>query len=77
MFSKIAILDKDFVYIRDQWPEIPIELGIIKNKIPYPTAIINSGNGYHCYWVLTEKLFDITNLIKAMQMATGADPRTG
>jgi hypothetical protein len=52
-----------------------IKENIKKNKIPYPTAIIDSGHGYHCYWFLTEKYFDITTLIKAMQKATGSDPK--
>ena len=52
-----------------------VKNNIKKNKIPYPTAIINSGYGYHCYWVLTEKIFDITILLKTMQKVTGADPK--
>jgi len=52
-----------------------VKNNIKKRKIPYPTAIINSGYGYHCYWVLTEKIFDITILLKIMQKVTGADAK--
>jgi hypothetical protein len=67
--TRIIYLDFDYMTL-DQ-----IQLCLLENNIPVPTAIVNSGNGYHLYWVLTQPVYDLTNLIKAMQVATGADPR--
>jgi len=69
IFTRVIYLDYDGMELYE------VKSKINENKIPHPSAIINSGNGYHYYWVLTEKFFDITNLIKAMQRATGADPK--
>jgi hypothetical protein len=69
LHTRVIYLDFDHVELKE------IKLRFRRNEIPYPTAIVNSGNGFHCYWVLKIDVFDITNLLRAMQKATGADSK--
>ena len=68
IYTRVISLDYDNMGL-DQ-----IKSNISQNKIPSPAVIVSSGNGYHCYWVIKQKVYDISNLIKAMQKVTGADP---
>jgi len=48
---------------------------IYQAELPGPTIIVNSGGGYHVYWILNEPINDATDIVKAMIRATGSDPR--
>ena len=46
-------------------------------KIPIPSMMISSGHGFHAYWILTERTrLDVSPLVKAIAVATGADAQT-
>ena len=50
----------------------------IKAKgLPFPSAIISTGNGFHCYWLLKERITPrvAMPIIKAIARETGADPK--
>jgi hypothetical protein len=44
-------------------------------KIPDPSFIVSSGNGFHLYWILKHQVYDTEALMKAMQKEIGADQR--
>lgn len=40
-----------------------VKKSLEKEGLPYPTAIVNSGNGFHVYWGLTERIGHIAGVI--------------
>ena len=63
LFTYALCLDYDF-------PDLEFIKRAIKNSgLPQPSIIVFSGRGYHCYWVLTEKVNDASDLVEAMARA--------
>ena len=49
---------------------------IARAGLPEPSTTVNSGHGFHCYWLLTERTTkDVTSLLRAIVDKTGADPK--
>lgn len=53
-----------------------IDKSLEKNHVPTPTMIVSSGHGFHYYWVLKNKYSDLTQVVKKLVSATGADPKS-
>lgn len=44
--------------------------------LPEPSIIVDSGHGYHSYWLLTERTTkDVTGILRAIATTTGADAK--
>lgn len=53
-----------------------VKADVNKMGLPEPSIIVNSGHGFHCYWLLTERTDkDVTSLLRAIVGKTGADPK--
>lgn len=53
-----------------------IRYRIEMSKLPTPSMIVSSGNGYHAYWILNKVVgHEIKPLLKAMVKRLGADDR--
>lgn len=53
-----------------------IEYRIDMAGVPYPSLIVHSGHGYHCYWLLQETAGkEIQPLLKALQEKLAADAK--
>lgn len=49
---------------------------IARAGLPEPSTTVNSGHGFHCYWLLTERTTkDVTSLLRAIVDKTGADAK--
>lgn len=66
-FTNAIYLDFDKMTL----PEINNRLK--KENLPKPSIIVNSGNGYHLYWLLSKPAYDVSSLLKRMATKTGAD----
>lgn len=53
-----------------------IQYRIDMASLPQPSMIVNSGHGYHCYWLLEKAAGkEVQPVIKAMQVLLNADPK--
>lgn len=44
--------------------------------LPKPSVVVSSGHGWHCYWLLTERVGrQALRVVKALAIATGADSK--
>lgn len=58
----------------DGLPLHDVKARIASIGLPGPSIIVNSGHGYHCYWLLTERTTkDVTSILRAIAGKTGAD----
>lgn len=70
--SKTNTLWADF----DGMELVEISYRIEMAKIPSPSMIINSGNGYHVYWILNKSIgHEVLPILKALTTKLNADPK--
>lgn len=71
--TKTNVIYLDF----DDETEESIRHKIDIKKIPQPTIIVNSGHGFHVYWLLEEPAgHELNPIIKKLQQTLKADPKS-
>jgi len=69
LWTKALWIDSDYKTLET------LKVDIHKAKIPYPSMIVSSGHGFHCYWILKEPAYETIAILRAIQKAIGSDPR--
>lgn len=60
----------------DDLPLHEVKARIEHAGLPEPSIIVDSGHGYHSYWLLTERTTkDVTGILRAIADKTGADSK--